>query len=105
MRKLKRRYLALLALGFGLLILWAALTLLASPALAEPLPASPSYEITWDVVADGGTTMTSTSYTLFSTTGQPVAGEASGTSHSLLSGYWQGIREFFLGAFLPIIMK
>lgn len=105
MRKLKRRYLALLAFGVGLVVIWAALSLVASPALAEPLPASPSYEITWDVVADGGTTMTSTSYTLFSTTGQPVAGEASGTSHSLLSGYWQGIREFFLGAFLPIIMK
>jgi hypothetical protein len=105
MRKLKRRYLALLAFGVGLVVIWAALSLVASPALAEPLPASPSYEITWDVVANGGTTMTSTSYNLLSTTGQPIAGEASGTSHSLLSGYWQGIREFFLGVFLPIVIK
>ncbi len=49
--------------------------------------------------------MTSGSYTMLSTTGQPVTGEASGTSHSLLSGYWQGIKSFFRYVFLPLLRK
>jgi ABC-type nitrate/sulfonate/bicarbonate transport system permease component len=105
MRKKKRVYVALLAICIGVVVTGTVLALLSSPALAEPLPTSPSYAITWDVVANGGTTMTSSSYTLLSTTGQAVAGEATGTNYSLLSGYWQGIREFLYKIFLPIIQR
>lgn len=64
------------------------------PALVQEGP------VNWDVIASGGTTMSSSSFILLSTTGQPVAGPSSGTDHTLLSGYWQAFVDKVL---LPII--
>lgn len=66
-------------------------------------------DVSWEVVANGGTTMSSSSFVLLSTTGQPVVGEASSTSYSLMSGYWTGIVmdiEKFIGEILlPIVSR
>lgn len=83
---------------------WLFLSLASSPATAEPLPSSPSFSITWDTVANGGATMSSESFILLSTTGQPIAGEMSNSNYSLASGYWTGI-DFIRELFLPLIQK
>ncbi|CUS06351.1 protein of unknown function [Candidatus Promineifilum breve] len=61
-------------------------------------------DLGWQVIAAGGSTMSSSSYTLLSTTGQPVAGAASGADHTLLSGYWYGFQQFVWTVLLPVVM-
>lgn len=83
-----------------------SLFLLSAPAVAQQ-PAAPqqtslSWDVTWNVVGSGGTTMSSSSYTLLSTTGQPIAGPAASDSYTLHSGYWQ---ELLYRILLPFIVK
>ncbi|HBY97019.1 MAG TPA: hypothetical protein DEP84_24245 [Chloroflexi bacterium] len=91
------RYLKALAPFFLMAVLLYGTGLFASAAPppaepAGPLMASPSFDLSWDVVeAGGGNTMTSVSFTLLSTTGQPaITNELSSTSYKLISGYWAG---------------
>lgn len=101
----RKRFLLILLLlavaGAGL-----SLLLLSAPALAQqpeaPQQTSLSWDVTWDVVGSGGTTMSNSSYTLLSTTGQAVAGPASGETYTLHSGYWQ---ELLYRILLPFIVK
>lgn len=74
--------------------------LLPAPAAAAPT----ATDLTWQVVASGGQTMSSTSYTMLSTSGQPVAGPASSSSYSLLSGFWQSFQAAIQEIFLPVIV-
>ncbi len=97
-RKLMR--LVLMGLVVGLLLFVAAVV--AALALE---PAAPSAaDLSWQVMAAGGSTMSSSSYTLLSTTGQPVAGTAGGADHTLLSGYWYGFQQFVWTVLLPVVM-
>jgi len=73
-------------------------------ALALEPTAPTATDLTWQVVAAGGQTMSSSSYTLLSTAGQPVAGTASGGSYTVLSGYWYGFQEFVRTLLLPFIV-
>lgn len=61
-----------------------------------------NYNIGWNVVAGGGNVMSSASYTLKSTVGQPVVGEFSSTSYTVQNGFWQSIFNQ-LKTFLPLI--
>ncbi len=97
-RKWKR--LVLIVLVIGLLLFVGAVV--AALALEPAAPAAT--DLSWQVIASGGATMSSSSYTLLSTTGQPVAGAAGGANYSLLSGYWYGFQEFVRTVLLPIIM-
>ena len=63
-----------------------------------------NYNIGWNVVAGGGNIMSSTSYTLKSTVGQPVIGEFSSVSFEVQNGFWQSIFNQ-LKTFLPLIQK
>lgn len=76
---------------------------LVLPAPAAAAPAAT--DLTWQVVASGGQTMTSTSFSMLSTAGQPVVGPSSSASYSLLSGYWYGIQAAIREIFLPIILR
>lgn len=92
-----RRSTRLILIGLALLVLLFAVAVVAALAL----PAAPAaYDLSWQVLASGGTTMSSGNYTMLSTAGQPVAGPASSSGYSLLSGYWQSfqavVQEFFL---------
>lgn len=91
--------LVVVLLLFGVAVV-AALALPAAPAA----PAA-SYELTWQVLASGGQTMSSNSYTMLSTSGQAVAGPASSPSYSLLSGYWQSFQAAVQRILLPVILK
>lgn len=97
-RRWKR--LVLIGLVIGLLLFVAAVV--AALALEPAVPAAA--DLSWQVIAAGGSTMSSSSYTLLSTTGQPVAGTVSGTDHTLLSGYWYGFQQFVWTVLLPVVM-
>ncbi len=105
MAKWKRISLLALVLIVALAGGWLALSLTVSPATAEPLPSSASFNMSWDAAANGGATMSSSSFILLSTAGQPIAGETSSSSYSLNSGYWAGIGDFIRELFLPLIQK
>lgn len=98
MRRGKR--LAVIGLMVALLLFVAAVV----AALALEPAAPTATDLSWQVVAAGGQTMSSSSYTLLSTAGQPVAGTASGGSYSVLSGYWYGFQEFVRTLLLPFIV-
>lgn len=63
-----------------------------------------NYNINWSVVAGGGNTMSSTSYTLKSTVGQPVVGNFSGTNYNVANGFWQNVYNQ-IKTFLPLILS
>ena len=98
MRRGKR--LAVIGLMVALLLFVAAVV----AALALEPAAPTATDLSWQVVAAGGQTMSSSSYTLLSTAGQPVAGTASGGNYSVLSGYWYGFQEFVRTLLLPFIV-
>ena len=100
-----RKYAKWIVVGVGLVGAWVLLALLATAASAEPLSASDSFAITWDVIANGGTTMSSTSYTLVSTSGQAYVGETSSANYSLYSGFWSYWVSYVRDVFLPLILK
>ena len=108
MRKYKRFYAVLLILLLVLAALPAIFSLGVPPATAETGEKG-VVDLSWDVVASGGATMSSGSFVLLSTTGQPVVGEASSTSFSLMSGYWAGIvtdiEKFIDEVLLPIVLQ
>ena len=83
-------YLILLVLG------------LTSPVMAET---SDTYDLSWWTVDGGGANaLTSGSYTLSGTIGQPDAGSLSAGDYSLAGGFWAGILAR-LQNFLPMIKK
>ncbi len=49
---------------------------------------SSGYDLTWNVVAGGGTLSTGDGYTLSGTIGQPDAGQLSGGGYTLAGGFW-----------------
>lgn len=97
-RKWKRLLLIVLVIG----LLLFAVAVVAALALEPAAPTAT--DLSWQVVAGGGQTMSSSSYTLLSTAGQPVAGTASGGNYSVLSGYWYGFQEFVRTLLLPFIV-
>lgn len=99
MRRRTRILLTLLLLVVVVAGLGLASTMNWAPVSAQQPAAVQQGPITWDVIASGGATMSSGSFILLSTTGQPIAGPSSGTEHTLLSGYWQAFVDKVL---LPI---
>lgn len=91
-----------------LLIVTVALLLLFVAAVVAALalePAAPAAtDLSWQVIASGGQTMSSASFTMLSTSGQPVTGTASGASYTVLSGYWYGFQEFIRTLLMPFIV-
>jgi len=84
------------------LLVWIIMTLSIPRAAASP-QAVQTFVLSWNDVANGGTTMSSASYTLLSTSGQPLAGESAGSSYTLFSGYWPDLRTFIWEIFLPAV--
>jgi len=102
MRNAKR----LLTLGLLLVVLLFGLAVVAALALpAGPSAAAAPPDLSWQVIAAGGATLSSANYTMLSTAGQPVAGTATNANYSLLSGYWYGFQEFVRTILLPVLLK
>ncbi len=90
--------LRLLALG----TLALAIVLLVGTALAQT---SPSYDLSWHVVASGGREgMAAGSYQVHGTLGQFAIGPGQETSYNLCTGYWCGIT-WGSDLYLPLIYK
>lgn len=92
----------LLLVPAAILCGWLILTLAVPQAAAGPQATTPS-DLTWHVVAGGGATMTSDSYTLAGTAGQAVTGEMTGGGKTLISGFWADMRTFVEKLFLPAV--
>ena len=60
------------------------LFLMTSFAMAQ------NYQIDWYVIASGGGEMSSTSYSVNGTVGQPIVGTSSSTGYIIESGFWVG---------------
>lgn len=88
----------------SLVILLAVFAVAVVAALALE-PAAPSAaQVGWQVIANGGTTMSSPSFTMLSTAGQPATGTSTSSGYQLLSGYWNGFQQFVWDVLLPIIV-
>jgi hypothetical protein len=87
-----------------LLLLYLVILLLSltSPALAET---GATYDLSWWTVDSGGaTSLTSGTYTLSGTAGQPDAGSLASGDYDLAGGFWQALISE-LQNFLPFIRK
>lgn len=77
-----------------LLAFWVAGSVLAQT--------STHYDLSWNVLGNGGGAMDSTHYGLRFTVGQTLVGETEGTDYGLGAGYWQ--TEFFR-FYLPLVLR
>ena len=102
MRIWKQNGKLLLIIAAVILLGWIVVSLSVPRTAAGPQAVQTS-DLSWNVVANGGTTMSSSSYTLLSTSGQSAAGESSGGSYTLISGYWTDLRTFIAEIFLPVV--
>jgi hypothetical protein len=73
----------------------------SSPPVS-PAMSSASFVIPWDVLANGGGVMTSTSFHLNDTIGQAAIGNMSSASFQCHAGFWQTLYSYL---FLPIILR
>ena len=95
---------AALVLLIGVLS-FASRPVTAAPPASVPMASSPSYQLNWEVVSNGGATMTSTTYTMYSTTGQTAVNNMSGSSYTVENGFWHGIFQGLYKLFVPMIQK
>jgi hypothetical protein len=110
---MKQRLFFILALLLVAVLVGGALVAFAQPAtvgnavvteikLNNVQMGSDSYSLEWNVAASGGGRITSSSYRLSSTIGQPVTGNFSSPSYTHRAGYWQ---EWIYRLLLPIVRR
>ncbi len=109
MIKIKKLFFALLAVATVVVLVGIVVTLsrpvpTIQAAPQAPLASSPSYQLNWDVVSAGGSTMQSASFTMYSTTGQNVTATMTGSTYTMKNGFWHGVFEQ-IKLFLPLIIK
>lgn len=73
-----------------------------SPPFAEPVMSSANYNISWDVLANGGGVLTSSHYRLGQTIGQPAIGVMTSAHYRLHAGFWQ---MFLRTIYMPFVRK
>ncbi|MFQ5400528.1 MAG: hypothetical protein ACE5E7_13140 [Anaerolineae bacterium] len=100
---------ALLLLGGQTAAAQGSLSPVANAALEELGPtgapmSSTNFKLDWNIAAAGGSTITSSSFQLSSTIGQPIAGTSSSANFDQHIGFWQRIFVKF-GIYLPAIMR
>lgn len=61
--------------------------------------------INWDSTGNGGTTMQSASFTMYSTTGQAITTPMQGSDYTPKNGFWSGVFGDIYEIFLPMIQK
>jgi hypothetical protein len=63
------------------------------------------YSVAPEVIASGGQTSSSASYTVMSTLGQPAVGSGGSQTYNLCSGYWCDTSIPNLHTYLPVIRR
>ena len=94
-----------LLLAAAAAILVVIVVLLAAPSAIAGPGAAQATDLSWNVVASGGAAMSSASYQIVGTAGQPAAGPLSSSSYSLFSGYWQDLGEAVNQLLLPLLTR
>jgi hypothetical protein len=89
--------------GALLLALVGLMALTAAGVLAQSAAPSAGYSLTWDVLANGGTTMSSAHFRMQSTAGQPLTAVSTSGDLRLKSGYWYGLQDVLRRVFLPLL--
>lgn len=85
------------------LILALVLCLIAGTVQAQ---SSTTYDLSWHVIAGGGETMTSTTYTVHATAGQGIIGPAESSSYDVGAGYWYGLGGTGgYAIYLPLLLR
>jgi len=65
-----------------------------------------SYDLSWHVIAGGGTTFSAGgSYVLGGTLGQAGAGRLADSTYRLASGFWAGTGSTAGSVFLPLVVR
>ncbi len=85
-----------------------ALLVAALVATAAQAGSSANYAINWDVVARGGSAMTSSHYAIQSTNSQTAIGYATSGHFRLGGGYWYGYADVLPPLqliYLPVVLK
>ena len=91
--------------GALLMVLVGMLVLTTAGALAQPAAPTAGYGLTWDVFANGSTTMTSMHFRMQSTAGQPLTAVSTSTVLRLKSGYWYGLQDVVRRVFMPLLNR
>ncbi|MGD2039870.1 MAG: hypothetical protein PVH11_03525 [Anaerolineae bacterium] len=67
---------------------------------------SPSFDLSWSVLAGGGERVASTNHTLDGTLGQGAVGLSDSTSFELQSGYWYAVSSLSRhSVYLPVVLR
>lgn len=80
----------------------AAMLVLASAALAQ---SGGTFNLTWNTIDGGGGRVTSASYSMEGSIGQPDAGQIASGSYSLMSGFQIQTAAASYDVYLPVILK
>lgn len=104
MNQWKRKGTLLLVL-LALLAVLGGVGLLAAPRAAAGPVTTQALDLSWNVVAAGGTAMSSSSYTMLSTAGQPATGQSNGANSTMLHGFWADLRSFLNELSLPVVIS
>lgn len=98
------RWVLLISLSVGLLLLALLLTTAANPA--EAAPSANTYAITWYTADNGGGFSSGSSYEVAGTIGQMDAAPTSADAdYGLDGGFWTALLDRLYEIFLPAMMK
>jgi hypothetical protein len=98
------RWVLLISLSVGLLLLALLLTTAANPA--EAAPSANTYAITWYTADNGGGSSSGSSYAVAGTIGQmDAASAAADADYGLDGGFWAAWINRLYEVFLPAVIK
>jgi hypothetical protein len=98
------RWVLLISMSVGLLLL--ALLLTAQDNPAEAAPAANTYAVTWYTADNGGGISSGGSYEVAGTIGQMDAASTPGNpDYGLDSGFWAAFIDLLYEVFLPVVIK
>ena len=99
---LSRRDILMLLIGVSMVLaLVVGLAFPGTRGVASSSNPDAAYSLFWQVVASGGTPLTSTHYTMRSTAGQAAIGNLSSAHYKLHSGFWYS----YIRLYLPTVKK
>ena len=85
-----------------IIVLLVLLLLMPIPSSSILAQSGGGYDLTWNVVAGGGTISTGGVYRLGGTAGQHEAGVLTGGAYTLVGGFWSGVTTRWK-VYLPLI--
>lgn len=91
----KRTFLVVLV---GLLVVLVVVSIVGAQT-------STSFDLSWYVMAGGGSRGDSAAYVMNGTLGQGIVGISDGTGFQMQSGYWYGVSRPRHFVYLPLVLR